>query len=390
MQKTILPILALAATLQATAQQRYTVDVYLEGQEGHKLSLSYIKNGARHVDTAQKLPDGGVRFTGELSEPSIAVIFNSHPASKFEMSKGGMFIPGPALEFVLEEGRTLLRGKTEKSYMALPKGGKLNREYAKYHAQELPLIDERWTLSKESATAYKSGDTARASALRQKGQSLDERMAGMRRDYVARHPGSLLSVYFLAIMKDSYSPEAYAAAYDKLAPTWKSTFYGKSVAAKIESEKATKLGMTAIDFTKKDIRGNDLSLSSLKGKYVLVDFWGSWCGPCRASHPHMVKLYDHYKGKGLEILGVSDEKSAGLASAEKSWKGAVEKDGINWLHVLNNYGKENVDLVQKYGVSGFPTKFLLDPSGKIIFKMVGGGKESEDMLDAKLKEVFGE
>lgn len=390
MQKTILSVLALAAALQVSAQQKYTVDVYMEGQEDHKLKLSYVRNGERHSDTAQKLPDGGYRFTGEIAEPTVAVIFNNHPGSRFQMSSGGMFIPGPLLELVLEDGRATIRGVSEKSYMALAKGGKLNTEFAKFHAQELPLIDKKWALTKDGAMAYKNGDTARATACRNEGNELEAKRKEIRKAFIAKNPKSFVSMYLLSLLYEDYTTEAYAQAYGKLASAWKSNFYGKLIANKIESTRATALGMPAIDFTKKDIHGKDFTLSSLKGKYVLVDFWGSWCGPCRASHPHMVKLYNQYKGKGFEIVGVSEEKTSTLAEAEKFWKGAVEKDGINWMHVLNNYGKQDFDLVQKYGITGFPTKFLLDPQGKIVFKLIGGGKESEEMLDAKLKELIGE
>ncbi|WP_423735290.1 TlpA family protein disulfide reductase [Chitinophaga caseinilytica] len=390
MQKTILSAIALAAAFTASAQQKYTLDVYMEGQEGYKLTLSYVQHGARKSDTAQLQPDGAYRFSGEVAEPVVAVLFNNNPATRFEVVKGGMFMPGPLAELVLEEGRIVLRGKSAESFKALPKGGKLNTEFAKIHSQELPLIAKKWELAKEGAAAHKNGDTARSAATRKEGSALDEKKKELRKAFIAKNPGSFLSVYFLTQMFDDYTPDTYAQAFAKLAPTWKQTFYGKWVANKIASVQATALGSIATDFTKQDIQGGSFTLSSLKGKYVLVDFWGSWCGPCRAGHPHLKKVYDHYKSKGFEIVGIADEKSSDLASSEKSWKGAVKQDGINWLHVMNNYGKEQLDLVQKYGISGFPTKFLLDPTGKIIFKQVGGGKESEDELDAKLKEVLGE
>lgn len=390
MRKTIFSILALSAALQVAAQQKFTVDVYLEGQDNHKLTLSYVKNGARHSDTAQRLPDGGLRFSGEVAEPVMAVMFNSHPGSRFQMSSGGMFIPGPLMEFVLEDGKITIKGTSEKSFLAIAKGGKLNVEFAKLHAPELPLIEKKWEATKAGAIAYKAGDTTKAAAYRKEGNELEEKKKVLRQAYIAKNPGAFTSMYLLSMMYEEYTPEEYAKAYGKLAGTWKHTFYSKLISNKIESTKATALGMPAIDFTKKDINGNNFTLSSLKGKYVLVDFWGSWCGPCRASHPHMRQLYDKYKSKGFEIVGVSEEKTNTLESAEKSWKSAVEKDGINWLHVMNNYGKQEFDLVQKYGITGFPTKYLIDPQGKIIYKLVGGGKESEDELDAKLKEVIGE
>jgi hypothetical protein len=104
----------------------------------------------------------------------------------------------------------------------------------------------------------------------------------------------------------------------------------------------------------------------------------------------MKALYAKYKSKGLEIVGVADEKSSDMGMNEKNWKKAIQTDGIPWVHVMNNYGKETNDLVQVYGVSGFPTKFLLDKEGKILFKLVGAGEEGDKELDAKLGELLGE
>lgn len=126
-------------------------------------------------------------------------------------------------------------------------------------------------------------------------------------------------------------------------------------------------------------------LSSLKGKYVLLDFWGSWCGSCRASHPHLKEIYSKYKEKGLEIVGVANEKSDNLEDAKKAWLKAISDDGIGWIQVLNNYDKASTDLLMSYGINGFPTKILLDKNGKVLFKIVGSGG---DELDQKLKTLF--
>jgi thiol-disulfide isomerase/thioredoxin len=145
---------------------------------------------------------------------------------------------------------------------------------------------------------------------------------------------------------------------------------------------------TAPDFIKNDMNGNPFKLSSLKGKYVLVDFWGSWCGPCRASHPHLKQVYNKYKDKGFEILGIASEKVNDLNTAKESWKKAVETDGITWMQVINNDNKgAQHDVTRLYGIEGYPTKLLLDKEGKILAKWLGN--ESEE-LDNKLKEIFGE
>ena len=115
---------------------------------------------------------------------------------------------------------------------------------------------------------------------------------------------------------------------------------------------------------------------------MLLDFWGSWCGPCRASHPHLKALQAHYGPQGLEGINIAQENGA---DARKIWLKAVEEDQMTWTQILNNEDREVCDVVKLYGITAFPTKVLIDPEGKIIVKTVG---ESAP-IDEKLKEVFG-
>jgi len=137
------------------------------------------------------------------------------------------------------------------------------------------------------------------------------------------------------------------------------------------------VGSTAPDFTLPQPDGNLLSLSQLKGKYVLVDFWASWCGPCRKENPQVVSLYQKYKGKGFEILGVS------LDDKREAWLQAIEKDGLSWRHVSDLKGWQN-EAAQLYDVNAIPMTYLLDPNGTIIAKGLRGPS-----LEAKLEELFG-
>ncbi|RPD42436.1 TlpA disulfide reductase family protein [Chitinophaga barathri] len=390
MKRTIVTLIILALGVPLYAQQGYTLDVKLEGQAGYKLNLSYVQHGRRKSDTARLLPDGTLRFTGTIEEPVVAVLFNSNPTTRFQMSSGGMFIPGPLLELVLEPGTIKATGTSADSYLATVKGGPMNAELSQLKTKENPLVKKKWELTKSGAQAYRSGDTTLSARLRKEGDALQTEKENLRKSYITKHPGSFVSVYLLGTMYESYTPQQFEQAFGKLAATYKNTFYGKYAAAKIESAKATALGRVAPDFTKKDTNGQPFTLSSLKGQYVLVDFWGSWCGPCRSSHPHMKALYEKYKSKGLEIVGVSEEKSPDMTTNENNWKKAIQTDGIQWVHVMNNYGKETQDLVQVYGVAGFPTKFLLDKEGKIVFKLVGAGEEGDKELDGKLRDLLGE
>lgn len=139
-----------------------------------------------------------------------------------------------------------------------------------------------------------------------------------------------------------------------------------------EAEEAVQAGKMAPDFTLKDIHGKDFSLSSLRGKYVVLDFWGSWCGWCIKGMPEMKKYYEKYKGK-FEIVGVDCQDT------EAKWKAAVEKHQLPWIHVKN----ETKDLTpEKYAVTGYPTKVLINPDGTINKIIVGEDPEFYKYLDS--------
>ncbi|WP_158085166.1 TlpA family protein disulfide reductase [Niastella vici] len=121
----------------------------------------------------------------------------------------------------------------------------------------------------------------------------------------------------------------------------------------------------------------NVDLNALKGRYVLLDFWGSWCRPCRASHPHLKELYAKYKDKGFEIVGIASEHAKTKEDCIAAWKNAIAQDGITWLQVLNNENAVKFDAVKEYSVTAFPTKILLDKDGNIIGRFVGNGNSGE-------------
>lgn len=207
--------------------------------------------------------------------------------------------------------------------------------------------------------------------------------------YITDHPNSYASVFLLR--SQTAQKEKY---FNILSPEVQQSGFGKSIKYNIDVLKLGLPGTKATNFTAVDINGSKLSLSDYKGKYVLLDFWASWCVPCRAGNPHLLTLYAKYKPKGLEIIGVSDDDRN-----TDAWHKAVEKDGIGvWKHVLRgldmkkvmagdiNLRNHNNEISNsKYGVTALPTKVLIDPSGNII----GRYGSDEEALDKKLAEVMG-
>jgi len=377
----------LAAFLPATAQKKYKITAHIKGQDDYRLTLSYVTASGHMADTVIARNGDQFIFSGQVQEPVVGTFLSRHPASKFEMVKGGMFMPAPNLEILLTENTDVtITGDATELYKAVVKGDKANEELNALRQREMPLVSKVWELRKKSAAMRKPEDSTARKALTVEMAAANEQLTVMRKQFVAKHPNSFVSVMLLVRLQGDYDAVAYEQAYNKLSDTYKNTYLGRYLGSRISGAKATSEGATAINFTKKDNYGQPFTLSSLKGKYVLLDFWGSWCGPCRASHPHLKEVYAKYKDKGLEIVGVADEKANNLEDAKKAWLKAISDDGIGWIQVLNNYEKASADLAMAYGITGFPTKILLDKDGKVLFKLVGSGG---DELDQKLKAVLG-
>lgn len=216
--------------------------------------------------------------------------------------------------------------------------------------------------------------------------------AGMK--FMKDNPDSYVSFSIAMYSFADLSYDEATAIYNTFNPVYKNTPMGATIQKSIEDKKKGVEGAPAGDFNTVDINGKPTKLSDFKGQYLLIDFWASWCVPCRKGNPHLLKVYAAYKPKGLEILGVSDDDSK-----PELWKKAVEKDGIGvWRHVLRGlnmdqktYQKINPekDISDGYNIQYLPTKILVDPNG-IIVGRYSGSAEDDKRLDEKLASIFGE
>ncbi len=384
MKRTILFLLLLGAFMTAMAQKGYTVRVKIRNLEGAKIFLAYPKAGNYVFDTNAVLKNGVYTFKGKVEEPTLAKLVVRKPSLNIKMERG--FIPSPGLSFVLDNDVVDIDADANEGYMATVKGGKSNNEWNSIRSREAKLTDEGWkALVNAHAQFEKSKDSAVFKVSSQVRSRTSKEIDALQLKFIKDHPNSFVSVQFLSGMFNKLTPAELENEYNRLELAYKSTTPAKQIAEKIETMKKTAIGKAAINLHKKDMNGNIVNLDALKGKYVLLDFWGSWCMPCRRSHPHLKSLYAKYKEKGFEIVGIATESRASLEETKKVWKKAIEEDGINWIQVLNNEDIDTFDVVKSYGVSAFPTKILLDKEGKIIARNVGDGEE----IDKTLKEIFG-
>ena len=236
---------------------------------------------------------------------------------------------------------------------------------------------------------YKSGNRDSVAALIKPYQ---EMYVKRQENYMKNYPTTALTASFLRAELGSMPIEKMKEAYDKLDATAKETTSGKEIANEIAVLERVNPGNPAPDFTANDLlTGKPFSLSSLKGKVVLLDFWASWCKPCRASNPHVKALYEKYRKKGFDVVYIASDDSNPNAALK-----AIEQDGIKKYHHLLSGLKQlkdangkmlgydkSQDIGEKYAIHFLPTKYLIDREGKII------GKVEDKELDAKLKEIFG-
>lgn len=212
------------------------------------------------------------------------------------------------------------------------------------------------------------------------------------KQFIKDNPNSYISLQYMRMQLRKFNYEEASALFSNFSDELKSSETGKEINKSIEEMKLGIPGAIAGDFNTTDINGKAIKLDDFKGQYLLIDFWASWCVPCRKGNPHLLDLYAKYKSKGLEILGVSDDDRD-----HDAWKKAVAKDEIGvWRHVLrglkidmSNGGYKKLDdgISGGYNISTLPTKILVGPDGVIVGRFGGGGGSDADM-DKMLAEIF--
>ncbi|WP_316792189.1 TlpA disulfide reductase family protein [Pedobacter frigoris] len=349
--------------------------------------LKFKQNG-KEIKDSTKLVNGTYTFKGQISYPVKAIIQLKVADSVEKYHASTRILKDYAHEFYIDKGK-LIASAPEKLNSTVVKGSKADDDRQELSAKLAPYYATSNKIYKEEGSpAYKNKDSVAIANYTKKSYKIQDHIDSVKKAYLFSHVQSgtvmeLLQEYTRTILE----PTEIEPFFSKVQPAIKASTEGQAYAKRIEQSKATALGAAAPDFTLKDKNGKEISLSSMKGKLILLDFWGSWCGPCRATHPHLKKLYAEYKSKGFEIFGVSNELSNNQDENYKKWVTAMDEDKMEWVNVLNDKSKgDKADgVLSKYSVSAFPTKVLIDKDGRIIKRLVGSGLKSQEELDKLLE-----
>ncbi|TWV91721.1 TlpA disulfide reductase family protein [Chitinophaga pinensis] len=393
MKRLLVIVTGIAVTTHSMAQEKkgpFQLDGTITGKNSGYVHLRY-GNGF-YMEDSCAIKDGNFSFKGMLSEPVMATISgDGEDGFDFYLDPGQMTInvKSPAFKEAAVTGST-----SQTEYLELQTArADVQREIAPLaktledaNKQYLSAIQSRKSDAELTALKAKA-DVAKGSLA-----PLEERAREVSYDFFRSHPASYVTAaelrYFAAYMKAG-DLKSYIS---KLAPFLQTSIYGQELSDILTKIQNGAPGSQAQLFSQRDVSGKSITPLDFKGKYLLLDFWGSWCLPCRKNNVHLKELYARYKDKGFAIIGIADNDSK-----PEEWKKAIDKDGIGiWSNILRgldaNKFKEDGkpqpgDIYNMYGVHAVPTQILINPEGMIIARF-GSGGENYELLDTKLAEIL--
>lgn len=297
-------------------------------------------------------------FEGKLTKPATQVILRTKKYTNYVF----FWLENKNITMSLKDGQF--------------KNGKIKGSATQTENEEIQRLIKPIELKDDSlrAALRKSEDPAIKNELRKQIAEIKTEIYHVYLNFGKVHPNSIVVASATDVYSTTWGKEKTQEIYKVLSPSIKETTYGKNINSFLALSQEVKIGGKYVDFEQTNTVGKKIKLSDIKGKYILLEFWGSWCGPCRQDNPELVKTYNAYKPKGFEILGVAADNN------KAQWLKAIKDDGLPWENVSDLKGDKN-DVVFMYGISAYPTNYLIDEKGIIIAKDLRGKKLSDKLAE---------
>jgi peroxiredoxin len=364
--KNIFTTVLLAAIFYACSPpDSFVIKGEIEGKDNEKVTLMKFLEGNWSVEDSTRIVDGKFKLEGSVDLPEMRAIMLG---SKDVLA-----------QFFAENGVIEIEADADSIDNTEISGSSSNDDFTVFTDEMKRFSKEVNKLKKEFASARMAADEEKQRMARIKFEAMIENQRVFAKNYIRENNSSttapFVALWQLSEQLDCNEIDSLVRSFD---PSIQNSIYIEQLKKKADEKRTLTVGNMAPDFTMKNQNGQPLTLSSLRGKVVLIDFWASWCQPCRHENPNVVKLYDEYKSKGFDIIGVSLDRD------KKSWLKAIEDDQLEWHHV-SDLKFWNNEVAQKYKVKSIPHTVLLDKNGKIVANNLQG-----DLLAQKLSEILAE
>ncbi|WP_341839045.1 TlpA disulfide reductase family protein [Chitinophaga caseinilytica] len=376
--KQLFTIALCSLPLIASAQHQFEINGEVGNHNSPARVYCVYAVGDRQVLDSANIANGAFTLRGNVPDVTMVWLMLDHAGTGYaQQTPYNSDVVGI---YVYDEKMTVRSADSMKNIQ--PVGSPLNDEGQHFYRQLASWMEKTNAVNFEWQTMppEKQADPAAKAAWKAKSEQVLKENVAAKTAYVREHPDAYFSLMALSeLINDKQDPAVLEQLLGSLSARWRESNTGKGVAADIVALRKTATGNKAPDFTQPDKDGNPVSLAQFKGKYLLVDFWASWCTPCRQENPNVVKAYNRFHPKGFEVLGVSLDD----ARFRNAWLEAIESDKLAWKHVSDLKGWQNA-AAKLFAVKSIPQNFLLSPDGTILAVNLRG-----EALEQQLEKLLG-